>query len=91
MEVLNQLDGAGDSVMEETSADTPLSPNSPSNAGSRNPPPLYSPLPLHKMNIVSKTTTNVGSPGNDAMGVQGERAEAQGMQVDGCGFVNQVD
>jgi len=91
MEVIDQLDGAGDFVMKETSADIPLSPNSPSNAGSRNPPPLCSPLSLHQVSMVSKMTTKVEGLSNDAMGVQGERADAQGLQVDGSGFGNQVD
>jgi len=91
MEVLNQLDGADDSVIEEDSADAPLSPTSPSNAGSRNPPPLRSPLLIHQKSMFSKTTTNDEGPGNDAMRVQGKRADAEGVQVDGGSFGNQVD
>jgi len=50
MEALTQLNGAtDDSVLEEDSANAPLSPNSPSNAGSRNPPPPRSPLLIHQL------------------------------------------
>ena len=41
--------------------------------------------------MVSKTTTNDERPGNDAMGVQGERADAEGLLADGGGFGNQVE
>ena len=74
MEALNQLDGvAGDFSLEEDSADVPLSPSSPSNTASRNPPRVHSPLPIHQLRTVYKTTTNDEGQGNDAMGVQGER------------------
>jgi len=76
MEDLNQLDGVADhSVMEEDSTDAPLSPHSPNNAGSRNPAPLHSPLLIHRM--VSETTTNDERPGNDTVGVQGNKAVAE--------------
>jgi len=38
----------------------------------------------------SKTTTNDERPGNDAMGVQAERADAEGVMADGAGFSNQA-
>jgi len=48
MEAFNQLDGAaGDFIL-------PLSPTSPSNGGSRNPPPLRSPLLIHQLCTVPK-------------------------------------
>jgi len=35
-------------------------------------------------------TTNDERPGNDAMGVQAERADAEGVMADGAGFGNQA-
>jgi len=68
MEALNQLDGAaGDFVL-------PLSPTSPSNAGSRNPPPPCSPLLIHQLRTVPKGICNGERLGDDVMGVQGSRA-----------------
>jgi len=99
----HQLDGAVEnSDMEEDSADTPLTPfvlflllfaapNSPNNAGSRNPPPLRSPLTIHQFQIVSNTTTNAEGLGNDAMGDQWDRADAGDMLVDVGGFGIQVE
>ena len=61
MEALNQLDAAVDFIL-------PLSPTSPSKAGSRNPPPPLSPL-LIQLRTVSKMYGE--RLGDDAMGVQG--------------------
>ena len=41
--------------------------------------------------MVSKPTTNDERPGNDAMGVQGKRADAEGFLADGGSFGNQVE
>jgi len=92
MEALNQLDrAAGYFFLEVDPADVPLSPNSPSNTGSRKPPSLRSPPSIHQLRIVYKTTTNDEGQGNDTLGVQGERAGADGVQEGGGGFGIQVD
>jgi len=65
MEALNQLDGAaGDFIL-------PPSLTSPSNAGSRNPPPLLSPLLVHQLRTNPKVICNGKRLGDDAMGVHG--------------------
>jgi len=80
MEALNQLDGAADDfLLEADPADAPLSSNSPSNTDSRKPPPLCSSPSIHQLRIVHKTTTNDEGQGNDTNGVQGERADADGV------------
>jgi len=77
MEALNQLDGtAGDFIL-------PLSPTSPSNAGSRNPPPPLSSLLIHQFRTVPKVTCNDERLGDEAMGVQGSRASLAGVLADG--------
>ena len=92
MEALNQLDGAaGDFFLEADPADVPLSPNSPSNTGCRKPPPLLSPPSIRQLRVVYKTTTDDEGQGNDTTGVQGERADAEGLLADGGGFGNQVE
>jgi len=68
---LNQLDAAVDFTL-------PLSPNFPSNAGSRNPPPLLSPL-LIQFRTGSKMTAYAERLGDDAMGIQGSRASLAGL------------
>jgi len=71
MEALNQLDGAADDfILEADPADVPLSPNSPSNTGSRKPPPLRSTPSIQQLCIVHKMTTNDEGRGNNTMGVQ---------------------
>ena len=62
--------------------------NSPSKAGSRNPPPPLSPL-LVQLRTVSKTTI-YGEMEDDAMGKQGRRASLVGVLADGVGFVSCV-
>jgi len=47
--------------------------------------------PVHSSTIVYKKTTNDEGQGNDTMGVQGERADADGVQEGGGGFGMQVD
>jgi len=85
MEALNQLDGAaGDFIL-------PLFPTSPSNAGSRNPPPPCSPLLIHQLCTVPKMTAEDERLGNDAMGVQDSRASLEGVMADGGGFGDQDD
>ena len=92
MEALNQLDGAaGDFFLEADPADVPLSPNSPSNTGCRKPPPLLSPPSIRQLRVVYKTTTDDEGRGNDTTRVQGERADADGVQEGGGGFCIQVD
>jgi len=94
MEALTQLGGVtDDSVMEEDSADAPLSPNSPSNSGPgpRNPPPPRSLLLIHQLGTVSKMTANDERLGNDAMGVQGRRDNLEGVLAGVGGFGNQDD
>jgi len=59
----------------------PLSPTSPSKAGSRNPPPPLSPL-LVQLRTVSKMTA-YGKLGDDTMGMQGKRASLTGVLVGG--------
>jgi len=84
MAALNQLDGAaGDFIL-------PLSPTSPSNAGSRNPPPPLSPLLIHQLRMVPKMTADDERLGDDAMGVQGNRASFAGVLAGGVGFVSCV-
>ena len=80
MEALNQLDAVVDFVM-------PLSPTSPSKAGSRNPPPPLSPL-LMQLCTVSKMTAYGERLGDDAMGMQGRRASLAGVLAGGVGFVS---
>jgi len=67
----------------------PLSPTSPSKAGSRNPPPPLSPL-LIQLRTVSKMTVYGERLGDDAMGVQGRRASLVGVLAGGVGFVSCV-
>ena len=75
METLNQLDVVVDFIL-------PLSPTSPSKAGSRNPPPPLSPL-LIQLCMVSKMTAYGELLGDDAMGVQGSRASLVGVLAGG--------
>ena len=63
METLNQLDAAVDFIL-------PLSPTSPSKAGSHNPSPLHSPL-LIQLHTVSNMTAYGERLGDDTMAVQG--------------------
>jgi len=63
MDALNQLDAAVDFIL-------PLSPTSPSKAGSHNLPPPLSPL-LIQLRTVSKMTVYGERLGDDAMGIQG--------------------
>jgi len=79
METLNQLDAAVDFIL-------PLSPTSPSKAGSRNPSPPLSPL-LIQLRTVSKMTAYGERLGDDAMGMQGRRASLAGVLAGGVGFV----
>jgi len=83
METLNQLDAAVDFIL-------PLSPTSPSKAGSRNPPPPLSPL-LIQLRTVSKMTAYGERLGDDAMGVQGSRARLAGMLAGGVWFLNSCE
>jgi len=62
--------------------------NSPSKAGSRNPPPPLSPL-LVQLRTVSKMTA-YGEMGDDAMGKQGRRASLAGVLAGGVGFMSCV-
>jgi len=92
MKALNQLDGAaGDFIMEDNSKDTPPSHNSPSSTGSRTPPPLRSPLLIHQLHTVPKKISNDERQGNNAMGVQGGGADADGVTAGGGGFSIQND
>ena len=59
----------------------PLSPTSPSKAGSRNPPPPLSPL-LVPLRTVSKMTV-YGELGDDVMVKQGRRASLAGVLAGG--------
>jgi len=59
--------------------------STPSSTYSRTPPPLCSPL------LFPKKTNNDESQGNDAMGVQGGGADADGVMVGGGGFGVQDD
>jgi len=77
--------------MEDDSDDDPLSLNSPSSTGSRTPPPLCSPLSFRQLRTVPKKTNNDERQGNDAMGVQGGGADADGVMVGGGGFGIQDD
>ena len=84
MGALNQLDGAaGDFIL-------PLSPTFPSNAGSRNPPPPLSPLFIHQLRTVPKSTTDDERLEDYTMGVQGSRAGLAGVPAGGVGFVSCV-
>jgi len=84
MEALNQLDGAvGDFIL-------PISPTSPRNAGSHNPPPALSPLLIHQLRTVPKMAADDERLGDDAMGVQGSRASLAGVLAGGVGFVSCV-
>jgi len=78
IETLNQLNAAVDFIL-------PLSPTSPSNAGSRNPPPTLCPL-LIQLCTVSKMTAYGERLGDDAMGVQGSRASLAGVLAEGVWF-----
>jgi len=79
MKALNQLDRtAGDFIMEDDSDDAPPSHNSQTNTGSRTPPPLCSPLSIHQLRTVPTKISYDESQGNDAMGVQGGGADADG-------------
>jgi len=80
MEALNQLDAAVDFIL-------PHSPTSPSKAGSRNPPPLLSPL-LIQLHTVSKTTAHGEhwQLGDDTMGMQGRQASLAGVLAGGVGL-----
>ena len=78
VEVLYQLDAAVDFIL-------PLSPTSPSKAGSRNPPPPFSPL-LIQLCTVSKMTTYGEQLGDDAMGIQGCQVGLAGMLAGGVWF-----
>jgi len=78
IEALNQLDAAVDFIL-------PLSPTSPSNVGSRNPPPTLSPL-LIQLRTVSKMTAYGEQLGDDAMGIQGSRASFAGVLAGGVWF-----
>jgi len=83
-EALNQLDGAaGDFIL-------PLSPTSPNNAGSRNPPPPLSPLLIHQLRTVPKMTADDQGLGDDDMGIQGSRASLAGVLEGGVGFMSCV-
>jgi len=82
MEALNHLDEAVDFIL-------PLSPTSPSKAGSRNPPPTLSPL-LIQLRAVSKMTAYGEQLGDDAMGMQGRRASLAGVMAGGVGFMSCV-
>jgi len=62
--------------------------NSPSKAGSRNPPPPLSPL-LVQLYTVSKMTA-YGEMGDDAMSKKGRRASLAGVLTGGVGFVSCV-
>jgi len=87
MKALKQLDGAtGDFIMEDNSDDAPPSLNSPSSTGSRTPPPLCSPLSFLQLRTVPKKTNNDERQGNDAMGVQGGGADAEGVMAGRGGF-----
>ena len=90
METLNQLDAAVDFIL-------PLSPTSPSKAGSRNPPPPLSPLLIQLRTVCKMTAYGIPRPvsnmtvcgerlGDDAMGVQGSRARLAGMLAGGVWF-----
>jgi len=59
--------------------------NSPTNAGSHNPPPLLSPL-LVQLHTVSKMTV-YGEMGDDTMGKKGRQAGLAGVLAGGVGFV----
>ena len=90
METLHQLDAAVDFIL-------PLSPASPSKAGSRNPPPPLSPLLIQLRTVCKMTAYGIPRPvsnmtacgerlGDDAMGVQGSRARLAGMLSGGVWF-----
>jgi len=81
MEALNQLDGAASDFI------LPLSPTSPSNAGSCNPPPPLSPLLIHQLRTVLKMTADDQGLGDDVMGIQSSRASLAGVLEGGVGFV----
>ena len=89
METLHQLDAAVDFIL-------PLSPASPSKAGSRNPPPRLSPRLIQIRTVCKTTACGIPRPvsntsvcgerlGDDAMGVQGSRARLAGMLAGGGG------
>jgi len=79
MEALDQQDATVDLIL-------PLSPTSPSKAGSRNPPPPLSPL-LIQLHTVSKMTAYGEQLGNDAMNMQGRQAGLAGVLVGRLDFV----
>ena len=92
LKALNQLDKAADDfILEADPADVPFSPNSPSTTGCHKLPPLRFPPSIQQLRIVYNTTTNNEGQGNNKMGVQGERADADGVQEGGGGFGIQVD
>jgi len=77
MEVRKQMDrAAGDFIL-------PLSPTSPSNVVSHNPPQPRSPLLIHRLLKVPKVTCNGERLGDDAMGVQGSRVSLAGVLAGG--------
>ena len=78
METLNQLDAAADFIL-------PLSPTSPSQSASRNPPPPHSPL-LIQLRTVSRMTDYGEQLGDDVMGVQDRRASLAGVLAGGVWF-----
>ena len=90
METLHQLDAVVDFIL-------PLSPASPSKAGSRNPPPRLSPLLIQLRTVsemtaygIPRTVSNMTAcgerMGDDAMGVQGSKARLAGMLAGGVWF-----
>jgi len=91
MAALEQLDVAAvDFNMEADSIEAPSPPILPAMLALATLP-LCSPLSIHQVGMVSKTTTYDERPSNDAMEDQGERADAEGVLADGGGFGNQVD
>jgi len=54
--------------------------------GSDTPPPLCSPLSFRQLRAVLNKTDNDERQGNDATGVQGGGADADGLMAGGCGF-----
>jgi len=77
MEDLKKTDGAADDLI------LPLSTTSPSNAGSRNPPPPHSHLLIHQLCTVPKGTCNGERLGDDVMGVQDSQASLVGVLAGG--------
>ena len=85
MEDLKKTDGAADDLI------LPLSTTSPSNAGSRNPPPPHSHLLIHQLCTVPKGTCNGERLGDDVMGVQDSQASLVGVLAGGVSFSDQDD